>query len=252
MKNSREPTTPVPRRTSRRARGAVLPLVLGFALLALARPVAARPELCETAAAQAAQEVGVPADVLLAIALTETGRRQGDRMRPWPWAANTDGRGHWFDSRDDALAFLRETLANGRRSIDLGCFQINLRWHGQHFATPEALLDPITGARYAARHLSDLHAELGSWEAAAGAYHSRTPSLNSRYRARFAELRANLRGRGPTGLQTALAPPDAAPRPTRQRPSSDGALPLLSGAVLGASLVPVSSAGSAPFILLQP
>lgn len=167
------------------------------ALLLLAtQPAQARPELCEDAARRAASESGVPLDVLRAIALTETGRRIGGQMRPWPWAGNADGRGFWFDTPEEALAFAQQNLARGRPSFDLGCFQINWRWHGEHFTSPAAMLDPLTNARYAARFLAQLHAELGDWEAAAGAYHSRTPHLAGRYRARFARLRADLTGQG--------------------------------------------------------
>ncbi|MCB1405802.1 MAG: lytic transglycosylase domain-containing protein [Rhodobacteraceae bacterium] len=257
MKNSRLSTAPPPGPGPNRLCRALVIALLALGLLPAAWPAFARPELCEAAAAQAAQEVGVPTDVLLAIALTETGRGRDGRMRPWPWAANTDGRGHWFDSRDAALAFLRDTLARGQRSIDLGCFQINLRWHGMHFATPEAILDPITSARYAARHLFNLHREFGTWEAAAGAYHSRTPRHNARYRARFAELRAGLHGRGVAARLDEV-------RTHAPRPAPSLATPLLAGAPRGASLVPVSASGDAdrsalgtgagtrPFIVMHP
>jgi len=170
------------------------PVLAALAALLLLVPAGAqaRPELCEAAASRAAQETGIPADVLSAIALTETGRMIGGRLRPWPWAANLEGQGHWFDTAEDALAFAHEQLAAGRHSFDLGCFQINWRWHGAQFTSPRALLDPMEGARYAARFLHRLHTEFGSWEAAAGAYHSRTPRLAARYSARFARLRAGL------------------------------------------------------------
>ena len=73
---------------------------------------------------------GVPQDVLHAISLTETGRAQGGRLRPWPWAINREGKGFWFKNRDEALAFAKASLAEGRRSFDVGCFQINYHWHG--------------------------------------------------------------------------------------------------------------------------
>ena len=187
MKNSRPRPAPA----------AVLAATLLAALWLLAAPPAqARPELCEDATRRAASESGVPLDVLRAISLTETGRRMGGQMRPWPWAGNIDGQGFWFDSAEEALEFARQNLSRGRQSFDLGCFQINWRWHGEHFPSPAAMLDPLNNARYAARFLSQLYRELGDWEAAAGAYHSRTPHLASRYRARFARLRADLTGQG--------------------------------------------------------
>jgi len=183
-------------------------------LLLAPLPAHAAPELCENAARRAASERGVPVDVLLAIALTETGRMRDGVMRPWPWAANLDGQGHWFDTPAHALAFAESALAVGRTGFDLGCFQINWHWHGDHFASPRAMLDPLEGARYAAGFLADLAAELGSWERAAGAYHSRTPHLAARYRSRFDEMRAGLADRSVAEGSTPL--PDATPPAPRR------------------------------------
>ncbi|MCC5968429.1 MAG: lytic transglycosylase domain-containing protein [Pararhodobacter sp.] len=177
-----------------------------LALMLFPPPATAGPQLCEAAARRAAAETGVPADVLLAIALTETGRMQGGVMRPWPWAANRDGQGLWFDTPAQALDFATRSLADGRTGFDLGCFQINWHWHGAHFASPRALLDPLEGARYAARFLTRLREEFGSWAAAAGAYHSRTPQLAARYRARFERLRAGLSSAVPSPAVPSPAP----------------------------------------------
>ena len=65
-------------------------------------------------------------------------------------------------------------------------------WHGEAFASLRRMLDPDANARYAARFLRDLRAETGSWLAAAGLYHSRTPALSAAYRARVADQLAAL------------------------------------------------------------
>ncbi|HEX9858042.1 MAG TPA: lytic transglycosylase domain-containing protein, partial [Paracoccaceae bacterium] len=84
------------------------------------------PALCENAARDAAKLTGVPAEVLLTIALTETGRRTpGDRqLRPWPWTVNQGGDGQWFATREEALAHAAAALEAGKRNLDLGCFQL--------------------------------------------------------------------------------------------------------------------------------
>lgn len=233
------------------------PLFAFCLLLTLAAPAAeARPELCEQAAQRAALEIGVPVDVLHAISLTETGRPHQGRMRPWPWAANIDGQGFWFETPDAAMAFARAQIDRGRRSFDLGCFQINWRWHGAHFTSPRGLLDPLESARYAARFLAGLRDELGSWEAAAGAYHSRTPHLAERYRARFARFRQGL-AQGFVAPQLAAADPAGAPMPPRPGPEPRvNSFPLLQLAAEApasaalASLVP-STGGAGPFLSLD-
>lgn len=195
-----------------------------FALLvAIAQPAAADPgaEVCERAIVAGAAAEGVPADVLHAISLTETGRPDGGRLRPWPWAINREGEGHWFRSRAEAFAFAQSSLAEGRPSFDVGCFQINYYWHGENFPSLETMFDPETGARYAARFLRSLYLERGSWLAAAGAYHSQTPERASIYRARFERILAGLGGNADLALASAgpapAADPAAPPRKSRTR-----------------------------------
>ena len=111
----------------------VLALLLSLAFPAApvrADQIEAGAQVCERAIIAGARRAGVPQDVLHAISLTETGRAQGGRLRPWPWAINREGKGFWFKNREEALAFAKASLAAGRRSFDVGCFQINYHWHG--------------------------------------------------------------------------------------------------------------------------
>lgn len=178
-------------------------LALGLGHLLAAAPVWAvdgaegAPEdysaaLCEQAIANGARRGGVPPEVLHAVALTETGRNTGGRMRPWPWAINREGKGYWFKSQAEALAFGKESLTAGRPSFDVGCVQINYRWHGQAFPSLEQMFDPEYTATYAAQFLRNLYEERGSWSEAAGAYHSLTPDKAGIYRERFDRILAGL------------------------------------------------------------
>ncbi|WP_328801805.1 lytic transglycosylase domain-containing protein [Pseudoroseicyclus tamaricis] len=201
-----------------------------------AQALAAMPpdQICDAAAARAAESTGVPLAVLRTITRTETGRGRGGTLQPWPWTVNAAGEGRWFDSRAEALAWARSKAEAGARNFDVGCFQINYRWHGQNFPSIDAMFDPAENALYAARFLAGLHGELGDWTAAAGAFHSRTETHASRYRARFTEIRA------------ALPPMDTAPPVLASRAGSpalprQNAFPLLQSGGAGAlgSLVPL-------------
>lgn len=149
-------------------------------------------QICDQVALVAAEKTGVPLSVLKAISLTETGRKRGGRFRPWPWTINMEGAGHWFDSGEEARAYVDKEFARGARSFDIGCFQINYKWHGENFASIDEMFDPMANALYAARLLGQLHAETGNWGKAAGAYHSRTQKLAERYQARFERIRTPL------------------------------------------------------------
>ncbi len=152
---------------------------------ARAQPEDAAADLCERAIVNGARRGGVPPEVLYAVALTETGRKSEGRLRPYPWAINREGKGYWFDTREQALAFAEDSLAQGRKSFDVGCVQINYRWHGHAFPSLDDMFDPEWTATYAAQFLRTLYEERGDWSAAAGAYHSLTPELAEIYRARF-------------------------------------------------------------------
>lgn len=164
--------------------GAILVLPTGTAANATADPSA----ICDLVAGEASRRTGVPLSVLRAISLSETGRKRDGAFRPWPWTVNLEGEGHWFDSADEARAYVDREFARGARSFDVGCFQINYKWHGQAFRSLDELFDPLANALYAARFLQALHAEHGDWGRAAGAYHSRTPEFANRYQARFERL----------------------------------------------------------------
>lgn len=201
-------------------------LLLAALTLLPGQALAADPALiCESAARDAAQRHGVPLDVMRAIALVETGRTRGGSLQPWAWAIHSEGQGHWLESRDAALAHVRQTLARGVRNIDLGCFQINYHWHGHEFQSIEAMIDPARNADYAARLLRGHHARLGSWTAAAGAYHSTTPEYATRYMARFAQILTKTRGGAPVVPAQITEPPiERENRYALLQPSGAGAM----------------------------
>ena len=151
--------------------------------------------LCHQAIARASAQIGVPRDVLLAISLTETGKKIGGRVNPWPWTVNMEGAGLWFATQQEALAYTQGNFARGARSFDIGCFQINYRWHHENFRSISDMFDPQINATYAAKYLKSLYEETGTWSKAAGFYHSRTPEYSNRYQARFNQYMASIGGR---------------------------------------------------------
>lgn len=166
-------------------RSALMVFLIGFGV-----PLAASP--CINAAHRAAQTHGIPPDVMIALTLVETGRLHQGGLTPWPWATNVSGQGEWHESRHAARAHIERTLARGQRNVDIGCFQINHRWHRDAFASLEEMLSPETNADYAARYLRSHYVTAGDWNAAAALYHSRTPTHQARYRAKFEAIRADL------------------------------------------------------------
>lgn len=210
---------------------AVVALAVGGPRMALGSAATQDPalaDICYGAIDRASRQMNVPADVMLAISLTETGRKMQGEFRPWPWTVNMEGKGFWFDTREEALAYVKKRHAQGARSFDVGCFQINYKWHGQHFRSIEDMFDPQINATYAAKFLGDLFRETGGWTRAAGAYHSRTPEYANRYAARFDRYRARIAGDtnvaiyegvGSEALKLAQAP--VAPLPGAPTPAAE-------------------------------
>ncbi|GHC30042.1 lytic transglycosylase [Gemmobacter nanjingensis] len=211
---------------------------LAMPVLALARAA----DLCDRAAERAARETGVPLDVLLALTRAETGRASGGRLDPWPWAVNQGGQGQWFDSAAAARDWVEGQLQAGVSNIDIGCFQLNHRWHSGAFPSLDSMFDPEENALYAAHYLAAKYDESGDWETAAGAYHSATEVYARRYTERFREIRAGLAASPRAELTLASA--DAGPRVNRY--------PLLQAGGGGrhGSLVPRSAGGISLFARL--
>ena len=159
-------------------------------LLTLAPAAAHQGQLCTRAIRAAERSLDLPQGLLMAVALTETGRRVGDALTPWPWAINAAGEGAWLEHRRAALERARALQASGVESIDVGCMQVNLKWHPAAFDSLEAAFDPRTNVGYAARHLKELRARSRDWLEAAGHYHSADPG---RARAYLARLNSNWR-----------------------------------------------------------
>lgn len=172
----------MPRRPSVRLISSVVLLNL---IVWVGQAAAEASDLCVRAASRAAEVSGVPFQVLLAISQTETARLTADGAKTWPWALNIRGQSYWEPNRQSALALAQATISSGETNLDIGCFQINYRWHGDKFRSVGHMLDPDAGATYAAAFLKELYVETGDWSMAAGAYHSRTPEFAQRYRRRF-------------------------------------------------------------------
>jgi hypothetical protein len=141
---------------------------------------------CRSAGLEAERQFDLPPGLLLAIGVVESGRLDPVSLRrtAWPWTINADGAGRRFEGLPEALAATRGLQRRGVTSIDVGCFQINLRQHPMAFASLEEAFDPPANAAYAARFLVELRTRTGSWENAIAAYHSATPERGRPYRDR--------------------------------------------------------------------
>jgi len=134
-----------------------------------------------------AAERGLPATMLYAVALTESGHRVAatGMNRPWPWTLNVAGVGYHYPTRIKAWQALNRWLNQGTRSIDIGLMQVNWRYHYQRLGDPWQALDPYHNLRVGADILRDCYRTEGDWWASVGCYHAPgNPEKADRYRRR--------------------------------------------------------------------
>lgn len=152
---------------------------------------------CDAPARAAEQALGIPSDLLAAIGRVETGRPDGfGRLAAWPWSVNALGRDYALANAGEAVALVGSLRAQGVRSIDVGCFQVNLLYHPEAFASLADAFDPTANAGAAGHFLRALRAGGSGWEEAVARYHSANPDLGLPY---LRQVMASW-GHGPVAL----------------------------------------------------
>lgn len=144
--------------------------------------------LCLLAAKDAGREYGVDYDLLQAVSAVESGKwnELHNAYVAWPWTINVKGRGYYFKTRDEAVAAVKKYQAQGISSIDVGCMQINLKYHGKAFSSVEEAIEPANNVKYGAKFLRSLYARNHhDWEQAAKKYHSANHTEGSKYAKRL-------------------------------------------------------------------
>jgi hypothetical protein len=163
---------------------ALLAWALGCGLALAAWSADASGQGCAAFIQASEAREGIPTGLLGAIARVESGGGPyaGDDAG-WPWTLNatTEG-GQYFARKDDAVAAVRALLSRGVRSVDVGCMQMNLKYHPDAFGSLGDAFDPEHNVAAAARFLKELHATTGSWEEAVARYHNSDAVVGADYR----------------------------------------------------------------------
>jgi|SaaInl1SG_22_DNA_1037389.scaffolds.fasta_scaffold03752_6 hypothetical protein len=193
---------------------------------------------CEGMAAEVGLRAGLPAGYLPAISRIEAGRQVDNTRKAWPWTLNHSGKGLYFETRAEALAYLRKATEKGRTNIDVGCMQINHYWHGHQFASLEQMMEPARNIEYAASFLKELYSRHGSWVEAVKHYHSPDDARGARYFKGFEDAHRSVKDTQPVAA-TQVASGDFFTLAGQQRkfaPLANGREPLLMGAERSQSL----------------
>ena len=128
----------------------------------------------------------MPSNMLRAISVTESGKWINPIAKSiaWPWTINVGGKGYHYDSKIEAIQAVKKLMKKGRSSIDVGCMQINLKYHPEAFNNLEQAFEPKYNIEYAAEFLAKKYKQKRSWEAAIRHYHNANPIYSNKYIAR--------------------------------------------------------------------
>lgn len=158
---------------------------------------------------RAAHDAGIPAAVLYAVALQESGVTLRDRHIPWPWTLNVAGQARRFQTSEAACTDLRRSLRDVPHTrIDVGLGQINVGYHAKRFDHPCDLLDPYRNLSIAAAILREHHKSGEDWLFAIGRYHRPAGGAPAaRYRRSVHQYLARVQGdRIPTSAARGPSP----------------------------------------------
>lgn len=150
--------------------------------------------VCYDAIRQVERQYGMPYQLLDAVSVTESGRYLNGKTEGWPWTLNVEGAGHYYDSKQEAIAAVEKFRKQGKKSIDIGCMQINLKHHPKAFSSLEEGFDPMANVTYAAQFLQELKARHDTWARAIAYYHSATPERQMIYKKRILTAWRKQRG----------------------------------------------------------
>jgi hypothetical protein len=137
---------------------------------------------------------GIPAGLLHAISLVESGRDGG----PWPWTLNIDGKGVYAATWPEAVRLMTTQDGALRQAMAVGCMQIYARYHGERFASAAQMIEPRVNVWYAAWYLHALYLQQGSWTRAVARYHAGSIAEQTAYLCSVTGKRIELRYQRPT------------------------------------------------------
>lgn len=152
--------------------------------------------LCFQATAEMEEKYGIEKHLLSTISSVEAGKwdSRREQFMAWPWTVNANGRGYYLPSKAEAIKKVRQLRAHGVQSIDVGCMQINLKYHKKAFSSLEDAFNPQKNVEYSAKFLKKLYEQRGNdWNKAAMAYHSKNPLKGKNYKLKLGYRYEQLR-----------------------------------------------------------
>ena len=138
-------------------------------------------KLCENTIESVELQTDIPKGLLLGIGKAEASRKINNKYIIWPWTINHAGKSLFFDNKEQMKNYVFKNLKRKDFNIDVGCMQINIKWHKNNFKKISDMFEINPNISYAASFLKQLKNKHGSWDKAIKHYHSSDPKKNNPY-----------------------------------------------------------------------
>ena len=138
-------------------------------------------KLCENTIESVELQTDIPKGLLLGIGKAEAIRKINNKYIIWPWTINHAGKSLFFDNKEQMKNYVFKNLKRKDFNIDVGCMQINIKWHKNNFKKISDMFEVNPNISYAASFLQQLKNKYGSWDKAIKHYHSSDPKKNKPY-----------------------------------------------------------------------
>ena len=160
-------------------------IFISFFLFIIKDTYAATPKKnksCEKVIETIEDLTDIPKNLILSIGKSESGRiLKNNKHVIWPWTVNHAGKSLFFDTKKQMKKYVLENVEKKDFNLDVGCMQINLKWHKNNFKKISDMFAVEPNVSYAASFLLQLKNKHGSWDKAIKHYHSSDPKKNKPY-----------------------------------------------------------------------
>ena len=136
---------------------------------------------CEKTIESIELQTDIPKGLLLGIGKAEAIRKINNKYIIWPWTVNHAGKSMFFETKKQMRNYVSKNLKKNDFNIDVGCMQINIKWHKNNFKKIADMFEVSPNISYAASFLLQLKNKHGSWDKAIKHYHSSDPKKNIPY-----------------------------------------------------------------------
>ena len=160
-------------------------IFISFFLFIIKDTYAATPKKnksCEKVIETIEDLTDIPKNLLLSIGKSESGRiLKNNKHVIWPWTVNHAGKSLFFDTKNQMKKYVLKYVKKQDYNLDVGCMQVNLKWHKNNFKKISDMFAVEPNVSYAASFLLQLKNKHGSWDKAIKHYHSSDPKKNKPY-----------------------------------------------------------------------